>query len=104
MRSILILIGSGPRAPQAERAFILAGRLQQAGHLLSVGLTQDAVLMALVRIGCQPPPAVSLYVLGEDLNLRGCTEEDVAPGIKIVDHSELVDLMMEQSDAVMGAF
>jgi sulfur transfer complex TusBCD TusB component (DsrH family) len=50
------------------------------------------------------PPAVSLYVVDEDLRLRGCRKEDVVPGVRIVDRSELVDLMMEQSDAVMGAF
>ena len=104
MRSILMLIGSGPRTPQAEQAFTLAGHLQQAGYHPRIALIQDASLMALARPGCSLPPAVSLYVLDDDLHLRGCRKEDVLPGIRIVDRSELVDLMMEQSDAVMGAF
>ncbi|MEK6569451.1 MAG: DsrH/TusB family sulfur metabolism protein [candidate division NC10 bacterium] len=104
MRSILILIGSGPRTPQAEQALTLAVRLRQAGHQLRIALIQDASLMALARPGCSVPPAVSLYVVDEDLRLRGCRKEDVVPGVRIVDRSELVDLMMEQSDAVMGAF
>jgi sulfur transfer complex TusBCD TusB component (DsrH family) len=101
MRSILILIGSGPRTPQAEQALTLAVRLRQAGHQLRIALIQDASLMALARPGCSVPAAVSL---DEDLRLRGCRKEDVVPGVRIVDRSELVDLMMEQSDAVMGTF
>ena len=104
MRSILMLIGSGPRTPQAEQALTLAVHLRRAGHELRVALIQDASLMALTRPGCSVPPAVSLYVVDEDLHLRGCRKEEVVPGIRIVDHSELVDLMMEQCDTVMGAF
>ncbi len=104
MHSILMLMGSGPRTPQAEQAFTLAGRLQQAGHHLRIALIQDASLMALARPGCSVPPAVSLYVVDEDLQLRGCRKEEVVPGIRIVDRSELVDVMMEQCDTVMGAF
>lgn len=104
MRSILMLIGSGPQTPQAEQALTLAVHLRQAGHQLRIALIQDASLMALARPGCSVPPAVSLYVVDEDLHLRGCSTGDVAPGVKIVDYSELVDVMMEQSDAVMGAF
>ncbi len=104
MRSILMLIGSGPRTPQAEQALTLAARLRQAGHELCIALIQDASLMALARPGCLVPPAVSVYVVDEDLHLRGCRKEEVAPGIRIVDRLELVDVMMEQCDAVMGAF
>jgi sulfur relay protein TusB/DsrH len=104
MRSILMLIGSGPRTPQVEQALTLAARLRQAGHQLCIALIQDASLMALTRLGCSVPPAVSLYVVDEDLYLRGSRKEDVVPGIRIVNRAELVDLMMEQSDAVMGAF
>lgn len=40
----------------------------------------------------------------EDVRLRGLREEDVRPGIEIVDRVELVDLMMGGSDAVLGVF
>ena len=67
-------------------------------------MIEGVLLRGFARPGCSVPPAVSLYVVDEDLCLRGCRKEDVVPGIRIVNRSELVDVMMEQSDAVMGAF
>jgi sulfur relay protein TusB/DsrH len=99
-----MIVGSGPRTPQAEQAFAIAGHLLHAGHRLHLGLVQDAAIMALSRTRTPPPPAVPVYVLGEDLRLRGCREDDVAPGVKLVDYGELVELMMEQCDTVMGVF
>lgn len=76
---------------------------------MGVCLLQNAVLggidketkmqtEALINLG------INFYCLEEDLTMRGFDERDLHPHIQLYDYSDLVDLMMEEYDKVIGAF
>lgn len=104
MPSTLILIGSSARTGATQDAMALAGHLRAQGQDLGICLLQDAAPMACREIGPRQPVGAALYVLGEDLGLRGLRESDVTPGAKVVDHAELVDLMLSRYERVLGIF
>jgi tRNA 2-thiouridine synthesizing protein B len=112
MKSILILLSSGPTSRNALRALHLAHLLRGQGHRVSVYLLQDGVLCALTGPGFAVQGmveeakgnGVGFYVLDEDLALRGFQEKQLIPEVRVSDYSALVDLMMERSDSVLGVF
>ncbi len=118
MESILLLLNSAPSNPNAARAFQTARTLRAQGHAVSMFLLQDAVLAALKVEGlgsAQPNgdgassspgqalnAGVSMYVLGEDLALRGFNPLKLTDGIRVADYAQLVELF-EQHSRVIGA-
>lgn len=107
MKSIAVLITSSPTSSNARRAFALADLLGRQGHRISICLLQDGVLGALARgspTGEELANLGDIYVLGEDLALRGFNEGDLIPPARLADYGELIGLMMERCDSVIGAF
>lgn len=102
MASTLILIGSSGRAGATRDAVALAELLWKQGQELGICLLQDAVPMACGQAGIGRPEGAALYVLGEDLRLRGLREADATPRAKVVDYVELVDLMLAKYERVIG--
>ncbi|MGI9861949.1 DsrH/TusB family sulfur metabolism protein [Moorella naiadis] len=105
---LLILLGSAPDTVNARRAFNLAQHCAAAGDNVTVAMVQNGVLAGLKR-----PAGQDIFVgennieglaLDEDLELRGFTDEYLAPGVKSCSYEELVDRMMEQSGRVWGVF
>lgn len=69
----------------------------------SILLIEDAVVGAVKgsRIAEKISSAMadkSVYVLSSDLNARGFTDADIIDGIKTVDYSGYVDLVVEHSN------
>lgn len=104
MPSTLIVIGSSAGTGGAQDAMTLAGHLRAQGQELGICLLQDAVLMACRQIGPGRPEEAALFVLGEDLRLRGLREADATRAAKVVDHAELVDLILTRYERVIGIF
>lgn len=112
MKSILVMISSPPNTPNAVRALRLANAFNEKGNKVSVFLLQDGVLCALSK---QDTSAKALlekamtagagcYVLEEDLVCRGFKMQDGISKVRRSDYSELVELMMERNDLVLGCF
>jgi len=107
MASLLMLVASSPASPQGAAAFQLAELLLQEGHQVSIYLVQDAVLAARPNAGSsspRPPQGATLYVLREDLALRGFLDNACLPHAQLSDYRELVELMLERHDRVLGVF
>ena len=48
---------------------------------------------------------IDCYVLRDDLAMRGIAkEQELTPGVKVFDYPDLVELMMERHDRVLGVF
>lgn len=87
---MLFLISSAPDTKEFKTAFHLAKEMNA-----EVCLLQNAV---------QASPDIesgSLYILRDDMQLRGIAEKEVSG--KPIDYSQLVDLIV-QSDKVVGLF
>lgn len=111
MKRFLILISSAPDTPQSLRALQLARNLQDSGHTVSLALLQDSVL--ITRPSQAPShqalalllsDGVACYSDSEDLALRGIVQAQLLQHVQVADASELVELMMEKSDTVLGIF
>lgn len=111
MKRFLILISSAPDTPQALRALQLVKDLRRSGHTVSLALLQDSVLMTRQS----PAPShqalaelvtdgVQCYGDSEDLALRGLAQPYILPQVQLTNALELVDLMMEKNDSVLGIF
>lgn len=111
MKSILIIISSSPNTQNAARALKLASTLNEQGNKVSVFLLQDGVYYALSK---QNPDlktsaeklmatGIDVYVLEEDLIARGFRKKDLASGTHASNYPELIELMMERHDLVVGS-
>ena len=87
---MLFLISSAPGTDNYSRTIKLAEELNA-----KVCLLQNAVYGAREKI----PPEV--YVIGDDLRLRGVGDDEVFA--KVIDYGELVDIMLSE-DRVIGCF
>lgn len=108
MEAFLFLIRSGPSSPQARTALETIEHLSRAGHPVSAFLLQDGVLAGLDSPAANAARALAsratYRVLAEDLALRGFCEHDLAHGVMVAGHADLVEAMMEGHDRVLGAF
>jgi sulfur relay protein TusB/DsrH len=87
---VLILISSAPDTREFQTALSIA-RLMEA----DICLLQSAVYAA------RHIKAPDVYVLDDDLMLRGIRKDEVSG--KIVDYGQLIDLM-DNADKVAGCF
>jgi len=112
MKSILMLIMSPPDSQNAARALKLARDLNGQGNKVGVYLLQDGALLALNRgdelvkdlLAQLLSKKVELYVGKEDLRMRGFGEKGLIPKVQLVDYHQLVDLLMDRYDSILGAF
>lgn len=89
----------------------LARGLIKEGQQVSICLLQDGIYFAVSRVWADRGHlreivlnGVTYYVLQDDLIMRGFRQEEVEPRFKVINYPELVDLMMEDHQQVMGAF
>ncbi len=104
-----MVISSSLREPNGLRALELTNQIRLQGKKTGVYLLQNAVLggvneEAKKLIEAHINSGIDIFCSKEDLTMRGLTEKDLHPQIQISDYSNLVDLMMERYDKVMGAF
>lgn len=107
--SILLVVSSSLREPNGLRALELANQFRLQGKKTGVYLLQNAVFggvneEAKVLIKAQINSGIDFYCSEEDLTMRGFTEKDLHPQIRVSDYSDLIDLMMERHHKVIGAF
>lgn len=104
MKSVLLLVNSGPWTANAQRAWQMAYALHGQGYPVTLFLIQDGVLAARQS---EPalrnlPPEIVCYALMEDLELRGFAAPDLRAHIQMADYAQLIDLM-EENPRVIGA-
>ncbi len=94
---MLTIIKSGPDTSEGRRALKLARDMSS-----DIVLLQNGVYFALreqLDGFCGTACAVE-----EDVNLRGLREEELERGLKLIDWDELIELMAEEEEKVVGAF
>ncbi len=112
MKSVLMLIISPPESQNAARALKLARDLNGKGNRVGVCFLQDGALLARVTgdegakdlIVQLLSRKVDLYVIKDDLRMRGFGEKELIPEAKLVDYHQLVDLLMDRYESILGAF
>lgn len=105
MQRIAILVSSSPTSAQGRRAFRLAAAMADRGHRVALGLLEDATLAGgHAGLGLPIQACDAVLVLSDDLRLRGYEAGDLIPGCTGCTYGELVDLIMEGADQVLGVF
>jgi sulfur relay protein TusB/DsrH len=93
---MLVIIKNAPNTPEGKRAIRLARDMAA-----DICLLQNAVYFAQkdrLEGFCG-----AVFVLDEDMKLRGLKSEDMEKGIKVINYDELVDLIIKE-DKVIGVF
>jgi sulfur relay protein TusB/DsrH len=106
MESILLLLKNAPSHPDAATGLQMAQHFQAGGNCVDVFLLQDAVLAGIAKDGALAAllaQGLDCYALGEDLQLRGYAADNLLPGVRAAGYDELVEMMMERYDRVLGA-
>jgi len=93
---MLMIVKNGIDTPEGKRGVLLARDM--AADLV---LIQNGIYF--VRDGGIDDFSGKVYVLDEDLALRGVGDAEIGKEIKKINYDALVDLMVE-SDKVMGMF
>jgi len=93
---MLVIVKNAPDTADGKRGIILAKDMSA-----DIILLQNGVYFA--RGGVLADFSGLVYVLDEDLILRGLEDVQIGKDIKKVDYSTLVDIMAE-SDKVVGMF
>lgn len=107
MSETCLLIGSPVSTPNGPRGLRIARDLAAKGVEVAVVLLQDAVLAAVSGMGRDAleqasAAGVRVYVLHEDLRLRGYRPGALRAGVQILDYPALVDLMTRDGASVRG--
>lgn len=107
MSATCLLIGSPVSTPNGSRGLEIARTLAAKGGRVAIVLLQDAVLAATSGMGGDAleqasAAGVRVYVLNEDLGLRGYRPGELRAGVQILDYPALVDLMTHDGTAVRG--
>lgn len=107
MSETCLLIGSPVSTPNGSRGLRIARDLAAKGGTVAVVLLQDAVLAAFSGMGRDAveqacAAGVRVYVLYEDLRLRGYRPGELRAETQILDYPALVDLMTRDGTAVRG--
>lgn len=87
---MLFIISSLPDTQEFKTALIIAKNSDLC-------LIHDAVYLVMED---KAPVTAKIYAIKDDLSIRGITEPRL-PMLKVIDHSELVDLMA-QAEKVIG--
>ena len=106
MDSILVVLKNAPAHPDLSNGLRYAQQLRIAGHPVDLFLLQDAVLAGVAKAGELAnvlAQGVGCYALEDDLRLRGYAAADLAAGVRGSSYDQLVDLMMDKNDRVLGA-
>ena len=107
MKKILCLISSPPESAQITRGLALAHEWQKMGHSVQIGLLQDGIYTGIkgsAIIEDNALPGAEWFVLADDLELRGFSAQDLRTGVRTIDYPNLIKIMMEDADQVLGAF
>ena len=105
MKRIAVLVCSSPTSEGARRAFALASDLTEQGHRVTLALLEDATLAATAAgLGLSAEKYERVLVITGDLRLRGFDEASLIPGCASGTYGDLVTMIMEGSDQVLGAF
>lgn len=107
MKNVLCLITSPPESAQAKRGLDLVSKWLKKGHSVKIGLLQDGIYTGLNGSAIIEDDSVhhaEWFVLSDDLQLRGFSEQDLEAGVGIMDYPQLIKMMMEDTDQVLGAF
>lgn len=106
MKKVLCLISSPPESAQVKRGLALAGEWLNKGHSVKICLLQDGIYTGIdsPAIAEDEMPKAEWFVLADDLQLRGFSAQDLRAGVHITDYSNLIKMMMEDADQVLGAF
>ncbi len=93
---MLVIVKSAPDTPEGKRGIKLARDMAA-----DICLIQNAVYFAQkerLEGFCG-----TVYLLGQDRNLRGISDGSIEKDIKAIDYDTLVDLMIKE-DNVIGMF
>ena len=93
---MLVIIKSAPNTPESNRGIRLARDMAA-----DICLIQNAIYFAQkerLEGFCG-----NVFVLEEDIRLRGLKSEDIEKGVKEINYDELIDLMVRE-DKVIGIF
>jgi len=93
---MLVMVKSAPDTPEGKRGVKLAQDM--GAHLVLLQNGVYFVQKERFKGFCS-----KVYVLDEDMRLRGIRGEDIEKGIKTIDYDGLVDLMADE-DKVIGIF
>ncbi|MHB1652573.1 MAG: DsrH/TusB family sulfur metabolism protein [Desulfitobacteriaceae bacterium] len=107
MKKVLCLISSPPESVQVTRGLALAREWVKKGHTVQICLLQDGIYSAITGsaiLDDETLPRADWFVLADDLQLRGFTSQNLRPGIHTLNYPDLVKMMMENADQVLGAF
>jgi sulfur relay (sulfurtransferase) complex TusBCD TusD component (DsrE family) len=108
----VVVLRSGPRTSEADRALRFAESLLEQGGQLSLALLEDAVLIALKdgelpsqqRLRSLLQAGAGCVYLAEDLTMRGFASDQVAQGSAPASYERLVDVLLADGSRVVGAF
>jgi len=111
MSSVCLLITSPPTSPEGRQALHLAEALLEALGALALCVLQDAVVLAGRKQPHDTRQAMerlvargaAVFVLHEDLALRGLVSAELLEGVRAVDYREIVDLLADGHARVIGA-
>ncbi len=107
MKKVLCLLSSPPESTQLTWGLALAREWQKKGHAVQIGLLQDGIYTGIkgsAIIEDNALPDAEWFVLADDLQLRGFSPQDLRDGVRTIDYPNLVKMMMEDADQVLGAF
>lgn len=107
MKKVLCLISSPPESAQVSRGLALTREWVKKGHTVQICLLQDGIYTAIdgaAILDDESLPDAKWYVLADDLQLRGFTSQELRNGVRTIDYPNLMKIMMEDVDQVLGAF
>ncbi len=93
---MIVLIKSAPDTPDGARGVILA----KEGNAELVLLQNGVYFAQQDRLGGFPG---AIYVLDDDMRLRGLKNSECGPRVKAIDYDTLTDMMMG-GEKVVGMF
>jgi len=89
------------------RGLALANAWLKKGHAVQIGLLQDGIYSGLNGTPISEDdtlPNAEWFVLADDLQLRGFAAQDLRDGVRALDYPQLIKMMMEDVDQVLGVF
>jgi sulfur relay protein TusB/DsrH len=90
---MLVIVKSAPDTPEGKRGITMAKDLAA-----NVVLIQNAVYFA--QKDRLDGLSAIIYVLEDDIRLRGLRDDEINKGIKKLDYDRLIELMIEEDKAI----
>ena len=107
MKKVLCLISSPPESAQLTRGLAMAREWLKKGHSVQIGLLQNGIYSGIngaAAIGDDTLLGAKWFALADDLQLRGFSAKELGTGVRAMDYPELIKMMMEDMEQVLGAF